>query len=111
MKVGLSFGFCLCDILERKVQENEVCAIITSTQCVDEEIFLEFLETHSEECWNRKTQEGKAIANRLWKNGKIIQPRNGDYVPQEWNIILDNQGAVQLGSHIGDIGITYWIDI
>lgn len=48
MKVGLSFGFCLCDILELKVPECEVIAIVSSTQCVDETDWQNFLSHHSE---------------------------------------------------------------
>jgi hypothetical protein len=61
---------------------------------------------YSASYWSEKPEEGKEIANSLWNSGKIIQPRIGDNVPQEWGIILSPEGSVKLA----EMG-TRWIDI
>ena len=79
--IGLSLSLCISDILRGKVRESQVKEIITSTKAEDREEFEKLLESYKINCWSgiagKKTdsEEGAAIARRLYESGKIRQPR------------------------------------
>lgn len=75
MLVGLSLSFCVKDIIEGKVKEDEVLFIVSGTSFEDDVHFREGMERYASYYWSMSPQEGIDIATRLWKAEKIHQPR------------------------------------
>lgn len=73
--IGYSLSFCVGDILRGDVCEKEVTRIITQTCAVTVESFEMLLEFYALSYWTENPDEGKAIARRLYTEGKIDQPR------------------------------------
>lgn len=73
--VGLSLSLCVRDILEGKVKEEEVKEIIAGTKADTPESIEKVIREYQETSWQEKPEEGAAIAKRLFKAGKISQPR------------------------------------
>jgi hypothetical protein len=71
--IGLSLGFCIQDVLNKYILEDEILYIITNTRAVTEDdwrsVEKECLRCH----WNDDI-EGAEIMARLREAGKIIQP-------------------------------------
>lgn len=80
MKIGLSLSICIRDIAAGVVQEADVSAIITNTCAPDEERWGRLLASYSRSYW-RDHASASTIATRMWKAGRIVQPRidNPDY--------------------------------
>ncbi len=75
MRIGLSLSFCINDIARGKVKEDRVLKIITSTDAPTKEDWEQILESYCKTYWHDNPENCKAIANRLYANGKIDQPR------------------------------------
>jgi hypothetical protein len=81
--IGLSMSFCIDDILAGKVQEEDVALLVTGTAARDDATFEQLLKEYSGRepehpylnYWKGREDEGCEIARRLWKAGKIDQPR------------------------------------
>lgn len=93
MKIGLSLSRCILDIIEGRVDKDDVLVIISRTD------FDITNDTHWENIWVGYTMGGMSYAEwyghadeeqkfrdlitDLWINGKIHQPRKfGAYVPR-----------------------------
>jgi len=88
MYIGTSLGRCLRSILLDEVSEDDVLLLITRTQTKDYEAFLTIVKQYYEDGnWSshrpedydlavKPWEEVEALANRLYKSGKIHQPRN-----------------------------------
>ena len=88
MYIGTSLGRCLRSILMDEVSEDDVLLLITRTQTKDYEAFLAIVKQYYEDGnWSSRRpedydlavkpwEEVEALANRLYKSGKIHQPRN-----------------------------------
>ena len=88
MYIGTSLGRCLRSILMDEVSEDEVLLLITRTQSKDYESFLTIVKQYYEDGnWSslrpedydlavKPWEEVEALASRLYKSGKIHQPRN-----------------------------------
>ena len=88
MYIGTSLGRCLRSILMDEVSEDDVLLLITRTQSKDYESFLTIVKQYYEDGnWSshrpedydlavKPWEEVEALANRLYKSGKIHQPRN-----------------------------------
>jgi len=81
--IGLSLSFCVLDILNGVVAEDEVAMLVTGTAATDDKTFENVLDQYSGRdpdrpyCnyWEGREDEGREIARRLWMAGKIEQPR------------------------------------
>ena len=88
MYIGTSLGRCLRDILMDEVSEQDVLLIITRTQTKDYDSFLGVVKMYYEDGNAYSTnpreydiavkpwEEVEALASKLYKSGKIHQPRN-----------------------------------
>jgi hypothetical protein len=88
MYIGTSLGRCLRSILLDEVSEDDILLIITRTQTKDYEAFLTIVKQYYEDGnWSslrpedydlavKPWEEVEALASRLYKSGKIHQPRN-----------------------------------
>ena len=88
MYIGTSLGRCLRSILMDEVSEDDVLLLITRTQTKDYEAFLTIVKQYYEDGnWSshrpedydlavKPWNEVEALASRLYKSGKIHQPRN-----------------------------------
>ena len=88
MYIGTSLGRCLRSILLDEVSEDDVLLLITRTQTKDYEAFLTIVKQYYEDGnWSshrpeeydlavKPWEEVEALASRLYKSGKIHQPRN-----------------------------------
>ena len=88
MYIGTSLGRCLRSLLMGEVSEADVLLIITRTQTKDYDSFLGVVKQYYEDGnWSslrpeeydlavKPWHEVEDLATRLYKNGKIHQPRN-----------------------------------
>jgi len=88
MYIGTSLGRCLRSLLMDEVSEDDVLLLITRTQTKDYESFLTIVKQYYEEGnWSshrpeeydlavKPWNEVEELASRLYKSGKIHQPRN-----------------------------------
>ena len=88
MYIGTSLGRCLRSILLDEVSEDDVLLLITRTQTKDYEAFLTIVKQYYEDGnWSshrpedydlavKPWNEVEELASRLYKSGKIHQPRN-----------------------------------
>lgn len=75
MVYGRSLSFCVCDIIEGKVKESDVIAMVTSTAFENKEEFEKGIESYARSYWISYPEKGKEIARKLWDSGRIEQPR------------------------------------
>jgi len=88
MYIGTSLGRCLRSLLMDEVSEDDVLLLITRAQTKDYEAFLTIVKQYYEDGnWSshrpedydlavKPWNEVEALASRLYKSGKIHQPRN-----------------------------------
>lgn len=88
MYIGTSLGRCLRSILMGEVSEDDVLLLITRTQSKDYEAFIAIVKQYYEDGnWSshrpedydiavKPWEEVEALATRLYRSGKIHQPRN-----------------------------------
>ena len=87
MYIGTSLGGCLLSLMSGEVSENEVMVIITRTDCPDYDKFIGVVKAyHAQgnpyatnpdryELNDHSLEDLLVLAERLWYNGKIHQPR------------------------------------
>jgi len=87
MKIGLSLSRCVRDIVEGRVDMEDVLVLITRTDfdpCVDdqwESIWLGYTQMRSE--WDGLAEDDvKSAVMELWKTGRIHQPRKFGAYPR-----------------------------
>jgi len=88
MYIGTSLGRCLRSILMGEVSEDDVLLLITRTQSKDHTAFIAIVKQYYEDGnWSSRNptdydiavkpwEEVEALATRLYRSGKIHQPRN-----------------------------------
>ena len=83
MYIGTSLGKCVKDILDGKVKEAEVLFIASNTMCPDLPRLMDVIETYYHErshvpaydMTSHSLEAAKALAQRLYENGQLHQPR------------------------------------
>lgn len=83
MLIGTSLGKCVKDILDGKVKEEDVFFIASNTMCPDLPRLMDVIETYYHErsyvpaydMTEHSLEDAKAIAQRLYENGQLHQPR------------------------------------
>lgn len=81
--IGTSLGKCVKDILDGKVQENEVLFIVTNTRCPDLPRLMDVIEQYysdrphdpAYDIAAHSLADARALAQRLYDYGKLHQPR------------------------------------
>lgn len=104
--LGLSLSFCIADILNGRIQEEEVICIIAGTRAQTEAEWDRLIGNYEEFYWRKDPLKAEAIVRRLRKQGRIHQPR----------IHTDHQDGIQFygkrhpaAPHLTD-GHWRWID-
>jgi len=85
MLIGTSLGKCVKDILDGKVKEEDVFFIASNTRCPDLTRLMDVIETYHGDpsyvhggAYDMKAhslEDTKALAQRLYENGQLHQPR------------------------------------
>lgn len=83
MKIGLSFGYCVRDLIEKIVDPSDVLVIITSTDFdITNSESWDDIYTHystpygANHIWlNISNEVAYEMVDLLWQTGKIHQPR------------------------------------
>jgi hypothetical protein len=76
-KIGLSLSFCVKDICTGKVAFDDVATIVTNTCARDTVDWHRLTESYSRSYWSQ-IPSATALADRLRRMGKIVQPRLDD---------------------------------
>lgn len=79
--IGLSLSLCVRDIVEGRVELDDVEYIIAGTKISNENEFNEVCEDYKQYYWTHNPSVGKAIAEHLWNKKKILQPRLYNFEP------------------------------
>ena len=77
MKIGLSLSLCVKDIMDHKVDLNDVIVIVSNT-CCHGNSFDTLHKQYSISYWNENPDLAWAILSLLIHRNKIIQPRIDD---------------------------------
>lgn len=87
MKIGFSFGRCIDDILNKRVEYSDVLLIVARTLMREPDDIRDVVIHYINEGYIRgDLQEAVEIGQRLLKDGKLHQPRAfGARVPQVGN--------------------------
>jgi hypothetical protein len=93
MKIGTSLGRCVKDILDGHIRYEDVLFIVTNTNCPTLKTLMEVIEEYyyayrgslgkggAYDLSAHSLESAKMIAQRLFENGKLHQPRaNSKYV-------------------------------
>jgi hypothetical protein len=78
MKIGFSLGRCVRDIVMGKISEDEVAFIITATCIREVEQLGPVIQDYmyrSDYLYGLDEDECQRVAQSLWDNSKLIQPR------------------------------------
>lgn len=78
MKIGLSYGRCIRDIVKGLVDIDDVLIVVTKTAIRDREDLPQLVSVYSyEESYLAGLDKGAclSVAEKLWDQGKIYQPR------------------------------------
>jgi hypothetical protein len=78
MKIGFSLGRCVRDIVMGKISEDEVAFIITATCIREVEQLGPVIQDYmyrSDYLAGLDEEECQRVAQSLWDNSKLIQPR------------------------------------
>lgn len=106
--IGLSLSNCVKDIIYGKVDITKVSLIVAATKAATTEEFEKLvLDRYAVYYWADNPEYGKAIARKLWEQGRIFQPRlinndaelniaHGHWVRPDTNWLLDRQGRAQV---------------
>lgn len=74
MLIGLSLRFCIKDIINDEVLEDDIRYIISNTECKTDEEWLAFEKEGLRLHWNNDIR-GSLTLKRLLEGGKILQPK------------------------------------
>lgn len=78
--IGLSVSQCIREILEGKVDEQDVLLIVGGTKCTEPAHWANVKLGYSTSAWYADPERGCAILDRFVDQGKIYQPRVTDGV-------------------------------
>jgi len=73
--IGLSFSFCVSDIVDGLVSYDQVEKIVTGTAATSSQDWDEIIQTYREAYWYDNPDACEHIARRLLKEKKVEQPR------------------------------------
>lgn len=72
---GLSVSFCIKDLIQGKVEYEDIDYIIAGTRMLNEEDVAKVSEYYEKSYWRDNPELGHDFLWRLWEDGKIFQPR------------------------------------
>ncbi|MFA6119715.1 MAG: hypothetical protein WC688_07365 [Parachlamydiales bacterium] len=74
-KYGRSLSFCIKNIIDGKVNINDVEMFVTSTCIHNNNEFEKVMKHYADFYWYKNPEKAVEIAWQFWNSGKIIQPR------------------------------------
>lgn len=96
--IGLSLSLCITDIINGKVNKEDVSCIIAATCAKNDADMKKLMDGYSTMYWGKDSERAVEIALELFAENKVYQPRvNGDVHPA-----LNNDDALaveELGNH------------
>jgi hypothetical protein len=88
MLIGLSLSFCISDIINGRVDKNDVSFIISGTRIMCDHDLSEVIATYAKYNWQTNPELGMEIARQFYNRGMILQPRvlgyNAPHVADGW---------------------------
>lgn len=94
--IGLSLSLCVAEMVRNNISDKDIIKIVANTNAPDKKTFEEVLKEYTKVYWVEFPRKAKALARRLYKGGKIEQPRtegkpthtivNGKWVESEADI-------------------------
>jgi hypothetical protein len=88
MLIGLSLSYCISDIINGRVDKNDVMFIVAGTRIMCDHDLDSVLENYAKYEWQTDPERGMAIAREFYNRGMIIQPRvlncNPPHVAEGW---------------------------
>ena len=73
--VGLSLSFCIRDIIEGRVQDEDVLRIEASTAYKTEDDWKKGIENYCELYWQKDPDRAEMLVKAMRDEGRIVQPR------------------------------------
>lgn len=73
--IGTSLSSCVKDIVEGRVNLDDVDLIIAGTKCETEDAWIAVFNQYSQTCWKGIALLCEETVHTLLRRGKIIQPR------------------------------------
>lgn len=96
--IGLSLSLCITDIINGKVNKEDVSCIIAATCAKNDADMKKLMDGYSTMYWGKDSERAVEIALELFAENKVYQPRvNGDVHPALNND--DALGVEHLGNH------------
>jgi len=88
MLIGLSLSYCISDLINGRVDKNDVMFIVAGTRIMCDHDLDEVLENYAKYYWETNPENAKSLARELYNRGMIIQPRVNDnpapHVAEGW---------------------------
>ena len=88
MLIGLSLSYCISDIINERVDKNDVMFIIAGTRIMCDHDLDSVLENYAKYNWQDNPENAKSLAREFYNRGMIIQPRvmdcNPPHVAEGW---------------------------
>lgn len=75
MLIGLSLSFCIADIINGRVNRDDVLYIIAGTRIRNVDEFNRVLDTYADCYWSNLPQLARSIATDFYNQGLLLQPR------------------------------------
>lgn len=75
MKIGLSLSFCVKDMIDGKVNPDEVWCLITGTQATDGQAWNDLMESYTHFYWKSDPEKAEEIVAKFRSEYRILQPR------------------------------------
>ena len=79
MLYGLSLSFCIKDIMDGAIDEDDVECIISGTAFTDSLDMIRLIHCYSKSYWKSDPCKAMNILYRLMEDDLILQPRIGGY--------------------------------
>lgn len=101
-KIGLSMSLCVRDLLDGKMQIENVVRLITNTRAPDDNAMNQLIREYSRTYWSDRGPEARVIIDQL----EIIQPRlkksNYLHIARPEQIWIDEGDTILLGHYWHD---------
>jgi len=75
MLIGMSLSYCISDIINGRVDKNDVMFIVSGTRITCKHDLDEVLENYARWNWSNNPENSKSLAREFYNRGMIIQPR------------------------------------
>lgn len=88
MLIGLSLSYCIKDLINGRVDKNDVMFIVSGTRIMCKHDLDCVLANYAKYEWQENPENAMSLARELYNRGMIIQPRvmglNAPHVADGW---------------------------